>query len=176
MTKIRKQKRRKTYRYNTNRKKLRAKRRKLPAIQCLPMKDAWERSKTVEQNLNDMGLVYDVNKTFRIPTAKESLQPVKLQDDDDDKMECDGSKKHVVDEIEIDANTPRVKKFRLPDNQVQWLSYLIDKYAQDYKAMAKDSRNYNQETWKQIRRKIERFKSIPEQYGEFLKSRTSKME
>ena len=100
------------------------------------MKNAWEVKKSVEQNLNDMGVSYDVNKTFRIPTARESLKPVRLEDDTE--MDCDASinisnKKHVVEQIEIDAKLPRVKKFRLPDNQVKWLTYLMDKYGEDFK-------------------------------------------
>jgi hypothetical protein len=35
--------------------------------------------------------------------------------------------------------------------------------------MAKDPKNYYQETWKQIRAKIKTFKGIPEQYNEYLK-------
>lgn len=34
--------------------------------------------------------------------------------------------------------------------------------------MARDSKNYYQETWKQLRQKIRTFKKIPEQYEKFL--------
>lgn len=38
--------------------------------------------------------------------------------------------------------------------------------------MVKDRKlNCFQETWKQLRHKINRFKSIPEQYGEYLKKK-----
>jgi hypothetical protein len=37
-----------------------------------------------------------------------------------------------------------------------------------YKVMVKDRKNYNQLTWRQIKRKIDKFKSIPEQYAEYL--------
>ena len=92
--------------------------------------------------MNDMGLVYDVNKTFRVPKAKESLKPLNLEEDIP--MDCDVNpktsiKKHVAEEIEKDAKTPRVKKFRLPNNQVQWLTYLMDKYGEDFKVTAKTS-------------------------------------
>ncbi|KAJ9596457.1 hypothetical protein L9F63_012496, partial [Diploptera punctata] len=169
MTKVRKQKRRKKFRYTVNRKKLRVKHRKLPSIQCLPVKDAWEVTRSVGQNLKDMGLVYDINKSIRIPTAKESLLPA----DAVSEMECQviPTKKHVVEAIEAEVKKPRVKKFRLPDGQVRWLTYLLDKYGEDYKAMVKDSKNHYQETWKQIRRKIDRFKTIPEQYNAYLESK-----
>jgi ubiquinone biosynthesis protein COQ9 len=37
-------------------------------------------------------------------------------------------------------------------------------------AMARDPKNYYQETWKQIRNKIKKFKNIPEQYSKYLES------
>ena len=41
-------------------------------------------------------------------------------------------------------------------------------------AMARDPKNYYQETWKQIRNKIKKFKNIPEQYGKYLESQKDK--
>lgn len=61
--------------------------------------------------------------------------------------------------------------FRLPKGQVEFITYLLDKYGHDYKAMVKDKKNYYQETWKQLRAKIKTFMGIPQQYGEYLKAR-----
>jgi ubiquinone biosynthesis protein COQ9 len=36
--------------------------------------------------------------------------------------------------------------------------------------MARDPKNYYQETWRQIQNKIKKFKKIPEQYGMYLES------
>lgn len=85
--------------------------------------------------------------------------------------ELDIPKKHVVEALEQDARAPRAKLFRLPKSQVEWVTYLMDKYGTDYKAMARDRKNYNQETWKQLRAKIRRFKSIPEQYSKYLEGK-----
>lgn len=40
-----------------------------------------------------------------------------------------------------------------------------------FQAMAKDYRNFDQYTWKQIKKQIQKFKSCPEQYAKYLKSR-----
>ncbi len=40
-----------------------------------------------------------------------------------------------------------------------------------YQAMAKDDKNYYQDTPKQIRKKIQTFKSIPSQYNAYLKAK-----
>lgn len=172
MTKIRKQKRKKRYRYNVSRKKLKSRRSKLPSITCPQVKKAWEQTRTVEQNLNDMGLAYDSNKALKIPSAKELMQPMEV---DSESGNCDDEmrlprKNYVTEELENDAKAPRVKNLKLPNNQVAWLSYLMDKYKEDYKAMARDPKNYYQETWRQIRNKIKKFKNIPEQYGKYMES------
>lgn len=96
---------------------------------------AWEPTRTVEQNLSNMGLVYDSNKAFKIPSAKELLQPMEHDGESanhDDEI-SEHTKIYVAKELEMDAKAPRVKKFRLPNNQVTWLTYLIDKYGEDYK-------------------------------------------
>ncbi|KDR19577.1 hypothetical protein L798_06375 [Zootermopsis nevadensis] len=137
------------------------------------VKKAWEQTRTVEQNLNDMGLAYDSNKALKIPSSKELLLPMEC---DGENIKCDEEisvpiKTYVAKGLEEDAKAPRVKNFRLPNNQITWLTYLMDKYEDDYKAMAKDPKNYYQETWRQIRNKIKKFKNIPEQYDMYMESR-----
>jgi len=99
------------------------------------VKMAWETTRSVEQNIADMGLVYDSNKALRIPGAKELLQPMELDGENarqDDKI-SQPTKSYVAKVLEEDAKAPRVKNFRLPNNQVTLLIYLIDKYGEDYK-------------------------------------------
>ncbi|XP_063231137.1 nucleolar protein 16 [Bacillus rossius redtenbacheri] len=172
MTKVRKQKRKKKFRYSVNKKKLKSRRNKLHKIDCEPMKKEWETKKSVIQNLEEMGIVYDPNTTFKIPTTKQLMKPVDVDDVEGNEEENKvPNKHHVADAIEKEAHAPRVRKFELPNSQVEWLTYLMDKYGEDYKAMTRDSKNYEQQTWKQIRAKINRFKSIPEQYGKYLEKK-----
>lgn len=124
-----------------------------------------------------MGLSSDPNKTIPIPSSG-SILTVSSHSNDNGKWEETGvknesvvPKKYIVDALEQEAKAPRVKLFRLPKSQVEWITYLMDKYGTNYKAMARDKKNYNQETWKQLRAKIKRFKSIPEQYYKYLEDR-----
>jgi ubiquinone biosynthesis protein COQ9 len=41
-------------------------------------------------------------------------------------------------------------------------------------AMARDPKNYYQETWKQFQNKIKKFKKTAEQYGKYLESQKHK--
>lgn len=122
-----------------------------------------------------MGLSFDPNKTIKIPKhIKKELKSSQVSNDHDEWEEesIDNEpvtrKVYVAKVLEQDSKANRVKLFRLPKGQVEWITYLMDKYGSDYKAMVRDKKNYNQETWKQLRAKINRFKSIPEQYSKYL--------
>ncbi|XP_050295184.1 nucleolar protein 16 [Anthonomus grandis grandis] len=173
MTKLRKQRRRKVYKHNVNRKRLRNRQTSKGSIGCKEIKNAWDQKKSVQANLSEMGLSYDPNQTIKIPKRKKQLQEAIGVIKNDGQVELDKSgkqsKKYIAEALEADAKAPREKKFRLPKSQVEWLTYLIKKYGTDYKAMARDSKNYYQETWKQLRQKIRTFRKIPEQYEEFLR-------
>ncbi|XP_076231950.1 nucleolar protein 16 [Calliopsis andreniformis] len=180
MTKVRKVKRRKKYHVNINRKRLRNKLRKLPTIQCQELKQSWEVTKSTRTNLYDMGLAYNPNEILKIPNAKkEVIQDAKrkvidsenMSESEEEEVIKEPTKGHIAKKLLAEAKTPRQRLLRLPNNQVHFLTYLMDKYGEDYKAMARDKKNYNQLTWKQIRAKIKMFKGIPEQYNEYLQSK-----
>lgn len=178
MTKVRKVKRKKRFRTNVNRKRLRNKMRRLPTIECAQLKEAWAKGKSIRNNMEEMGLAYDPNKVLLIPNKKrellESVDEMKMDDDsacENNQEERIPSKIHVAEELEADAKAPRKRMFRLPKSHVEFITYMLDKYNEDYKAMVKDKKNIYQMTWRQIRAKINRFKSIPEQYEEYLKNK-----
>lgn len=129
-----------------------------------------------------MGLAYDANESVEIPnTGREMIKQAKrlaagaLPEEGENKIKQVkkrvARKQEVALGLEADANAPRERMFRLPNGQVQFLTYLIDKHGEDYKAMARDKKNHYQLTWKQIRAKINTFKTIPEQYGQYLASK-----
>ena len=123
-----------------------------------------------------MGLAYDPNETLKIPSTKHEILETAhrgsvLDSDsasDEEEEQKVPSKIYVAQKLEAEAKAPRERLFRLPNQQVHFLTSLMDKYNDDYKAMARDRTNYYQLTWRQIRSKINTFKGIPEQYAEYL--------
>ncbi|XP_072932599.1 nucleolar protein 16 [Epargyreus clarus] len=177
--KIKKQHRKKKFLHKLNRKRMRNKERSTGNVQCEVIKEAWDKRKTSFKNLRDMGLANDPNKAIKIPnykreTFKKAVQIVKQCDSDSEEEVAPKRKPakiEVVEKLEKVARAPRERKFMLPKGQVEFLTYLLDKYGHDYKAMERDKKNYYQETWKQLRAKIKTFMGIPKQYGEYLKSK-----
>ncbi|KAK3597767.1 hypothetical protein CHS0354_006125 [Potamilus streckersoni] len=159
--------------YNVDRKKLWKKSKKLPAIKCPEIKQAWDNKKTVFQNMADMGLSADPNKTLKIANTKELIGPksMKVEDNDKTRKSLKPRKGYVAQALEDQAGLSPAKTLRLSEPDVQYCIYMMEKYGDDYKAMAKDPKNYYQDTPKQIRRKINIFTSIPEQYNDYLQSK-----
>lgn len=90
-----------------------------------------------------MGLAYNPNDTLQIPNTKRELIEVlkKKDENDEDKLQAEEDiemippKVHVAQELEAEAKAPRKKMFKLPNNQVYFLTYLMDKYGEDYKVI-----------------------------------------
>lgn len=136
-------------------------------------------------NIKDMGLSFDVNKTMGLPNNKRERIQIKKnltngfveEDNSDAEPEpTEGSlirksKKHVAEGLEEDSKALRESNYRLPNGQVKWISYLMDTYGLNYKLMAKDKKNYDQETWRQLRAKCRKLMSIPQQFAKYLEER-----
>ncbi|CAH0720114.1 unnamed protein product, partial [Brenthis ino] len=176
--KIKKQHRKKKYLHKLNRKRMHQKQRSTGDVKCKVLKDAWNKKKSSCSNLRDMGLANDPNKVISIPNFKQEqlLRAKKIVNNDESEEDVEvvnrrPSKLRVAEKLEQEAKAPRERKFMLPKGQVEFITYLLDKYGHDYKAMAKDKKNYYQETWKQLRAKVKTFMGIPKQYGEYLQAR-----
>ncbi|KAF5286098.1 hypothetical protein FQA39_LY16444 [Lamprigera yunnana] len=163
MAKLRKIRRRQKFRYSVNRKRIKRKEKSKGKFESVVVKRAWVNHKSVKTNLREMGLSYDPNQTIKAGTnsqwAEEKMVKVVRP-----------SKVYIAKMLEKEAKAKRVRNFHFPDGLVRYLIYLMKKYGTDYKAMVKDKKNYNQETWQQIRAKIEKFQLIPEQYILYLNS------
>ncbi|XP_013385162.1 nucleolar protein 16 [Lingula anatina] len=160
----------KKFDYGKNRKRQWKKAKQLPRVNCNEIRGAWDSKRSVLQNMSDMGISYDPNKTIPVPKTKTAINPDEIPKETF-QLEGQHQKRQVVQALEEQASIPQPRKVRLSQPEVKYCIYMMEKYGEDYKAMAKDEKNYYQETPKQIRRKIRTFMSIPEQYNIYLKSK-----
>ncbi|XP_055547664.1 nucleolar protein 16 [Wyeomyia smithii] len=180
---LRKTKKNQKYNYNRNRKRLNKKLRSTGVIKCKEISKALDKSQPLSANIRQMGLAFNVNKALPVPNAKqERLQLTRyvngfLEEDNCDEDALRPSKTgktrkppkvFVRQQLEKDANEYVESRFRLPKGQVQYVTNFIDAHGFNYKAMSRDRRNYNQDTWRQLRQKVRKFLSIPEQCTPYL--------
>ncbi|KAK6633210.1 hypothetical protein RUM44_003811 [Polyplax serrata] len=150
MTKIRKQKKRKTYQYNVNRKRLQKK--QFSGGHREIMKNDLNLFTSNRKNFKKNGLVYDVN---------QDIKSLNKQRKEHDSNTSDAKPTtNLVSRLEQTASVVRHKQTNLSKDQMEYLSYMVENYGDNYKAMAKDRRNYLQHTWKQLRNKVKAYKII----------------
>nr|XP_034973794.1 nucleolar protein 16-like [Zootoca vivipara] len=171
MPKAKGKSRRQKYNYNVDRKKQNRafRKRAVPRIKCTQIRHAWDRTKTVKQNLAEMGLAVDQNKAIPIPKTMQQML----------KMEVDGQEAnvktvrqpYVLNELESEASLPEKKSESLSQDLIDYVQHMIQSHGENYKAMARDEKNYYQDTPKQIKRKINVYKHFyPEEYQTFVAS------
>ncbi|CAJ0957147.1 unnamed protein product, partial [Mesorhabditis belari] len=151
-----------------------AKKQKLLKTQCQQIKEAWDKDKTLVQNITEMGLVTDLNKavpikqSFRrgidqIPMELGSVQEAKKKGSvQKQKAAKSGA---VLGSLEKEAKELEDKqsgrKTKLLDRDMEFCIYMIERHGDDYSAMARDSKNLFQETPKQIQKKLRIYKESP---------------
>ncbi|KFR05073.1 Nucleolar protein 16, partial [Nipponia nippon] len=153
-----------------------ARRRAAPRIACSHIRHAWDPSKSVAQNLAEMGLAEDPNKAVPIP--KKLVLPsfcltqgVEVGSDGWKQGKKIVRKPYVVNEMEYEASLPEKKSNTLSRDLIDYVRYMIQNHGENYKQMALDEKNYYQDTPKQIKRKINVYKNFyPEEYKDFIAS------
>ncbi|NWU74910.1 NOP16 protein, partial [Onychorhynchus coronatus] len=171
MPKAKGKSRRHKYSYNLNRKRLyrSARRRAAPRIACSHIRHAWDPSKSVAQNLAEMGLSGDPNKALPIP--KNLVSGAETESSGQQSGKKIVRKPYVVTEMEYEASLPEKKSNTLSRDLIDYVRYMIQNHGENYKEMARDEKNYYQDTPKQIKRKINVYKNFyPEEYKEFMAS------
>ncbi|EMP30957.1 Nucleolar protein 16 [Chelonia mydas] len=133
------------------------------------IRHAWDRTKSVSRNLAEMGLAADPNKA--IPIQKKQLPVMEMEVDGQDKGKRVVRKPYVLDELEYEASLPEKKSETLSRDLIDYVQYMIRNHGENYKDMARDEKNYYQDTPKQIKRKISVYKRFyPEEFQAFTAS------
>ncbi|XP_034745902.1 nucleolar protein 16 [Etheostoma cragini] len=168
MPKAKQSARRKKFNYNVDRKKLKKQYLKKcnPRIENSQIRNAWDDKKSMARNLQEMGLAFDPNRT--LPIKKKSL----LGKDKETRAPAGiVTKPYVISQLEEEAARPEKDSKTLSSDLMEYTQYMIREHKDDFKAMARDEKNYYQDTPKQIKRKINEYKRChPEHYDNFMKS------
>ncbi|XP_043997551.1 nucleolar protein 16 [Gambusia affinis] len=168
MPKTKQSKRRKQFDYNTDRKKLKKKflKKANPRINHAQIRNAWDNNKSMARNLQEMGLSFDPNRT--LPIKKQTL----LGGDTDDRRPAHiVTKPYILTKLQEEASLQEKDSKTLSSDLIEYVQHMIREHKDNYKAMARDEKNYYQDTPKQIKRKINEYKRChPQHYEAFVSS------
>ncbi|XP_020511686.1 nucleolar protein 16 [Labrus bergylta] len=168
MPKTKQSSRRKKFDYTQDRKKLLKKfiKKSNPRIENRQIRHAWDERKSTAKNLQEMGLAFDPNRS--LPIKKPRL----LGDDKETKAPVNiVIKPYVLDQLHEEAGRPEKDTKTLSSDLIEYAQYMIREHGDDFKAMARDEKNYYQDTPKQIKRKINEYKRCHSQhYDAFISS------
>lgn len=168
MPKTKQSKRRKKFDYNMDRKKLKKKflKKNNPRIENSQIRNAWDNKKSMARNLQEMGLAFDPNRS--LPIKKPRL----LGDDKETKAPVNiVTKPYVLNQLEEEASLPEKDSKTLSSDLIEYVQYMIREHKDNFKEMARDEKNYYQDTPKQIKRKINEYKRChPQHYEAFISS------
>ncbi|XP_062289370.1 nucleolar protein 16 [Scomber scombrus] len=156
MPKAKKSGKRKKFDYNQDRKKMKKQYIKKcnPRIENSHLRNAWDDKKSTARNLQAMGLAFDPNRALPIKKPRllggegnTTKAPVGIV-----------TKPYVLNQLEEEANRPEKDTKTLSSDLMEYAQYMIREHKDDFKAMARDEKNYYQDTPKQIKRKINEYK------------------
>ncbi|XP_040906804.1 nucleolar protein 16 [Toxotes jaculatrix] len=168
MPKAKQSSKRKKFDYNQDRKKLKKKfnKKNNPRIENAQIRNAWDDRKSMSRNLQEMGLTFDPNRT--LPIKKQRL----VGEDKGTKAPVPiVTKPYVLSQLEEEASRPEKDSKTLSSDLIEYVQYMIREHKDNYKAMARDEKNYYQDTPKQIKRKINEYKRChPQHYDAFISS------
>ncbi|CAF97276.1 unnamed protein product, partial [Tetraodon nigroviridis] len=168
MPKAKKSGRKKKYNYEQDRKKLKKKfiKKSNPRIENPQIRNAWDNRKSTARNLQDMGLAFDPNRA--LPLKKTSLFSGEIEPKPSTNIVI---KPYVLNQLEEEASRPEKDTKTLSSDLIEYVQHMIREHGDNYKAMARDEKNYYQDTPKQIRRKVAEYKRChPQQFDAFLES------
>uniref|UniRef100_A0A0N5AYQ6 Nucleolar protein 16 n=1 Tax=Syphacia muris TaxID=451379 RepID=A0A0N5AYQ6_9BILA len=168
----------------TNARRRSLKKKKNATTYCEEIASGWKKNKTIKQNLESMGLIYDVNKALNLlPKSNDDVDVMDVEEaaaagnideqlNGKSKLEKrqtaskngDSSVVAKLEKVVADATirNKQGRKFYLMPKDIDFCVHLIKRYGDDYEAMSRDPKNIYQNTPQQIQRKIRIFKRSPE--------------
>lgn len=164
MPKAKKSSKKMRFDYNLDRKKLKKKfiKKSNPRIEHPDIRNAWNNRQSMAQNLQEMGLSSDPNMS--LPLKKQTNQ------------EARGAapiitKPYILEKLQEEASLPEKDTKTLSSDLIEYVQHMIRGHGENFKGMARDEKNYYQDTPKQIKRKINEYKRChPQHYETFMKS------
>lgn len=105
-----------------------------------------EGAKKPKKFYQDVGLVEDPNKSIGKKKRASAKKPKQVS--------------KFVEELEAKANKPQKKKFKFGKVMCAELEYYIQKYGDNYEAMARDKKNIYQDSPGQLKYKINKYTKI----------------
>ncbi|KAL1781300.1 nucleolar protein 16, partial [Sigmodon hispidus] len=123
-------------------------------IECSHIRHAWNHTKSMLQNLAEMGLAMDPNKV--VPLRKRKVKAMEV--DTGARPKDLVRKPYVLNDLEAEASLPKKKGNTLSRDLIEYVHYMVENHGEDCKAMAQDEKNYYQDTLKQIRNKVNVYK------------------
>lgn len=163
MPKAKKSSKKMRFDYNKDRKKLKKKflKKSNPRIEHPQIRDAWDSKKSMARNLQEMGLAFDPNRSLsqqKTGADRAAGAPVI-------------TKPYIIDQLQQEASLPEKDTKTLSTDLIEFVQHMIRQHGDNIKAMARDEKNYYQDTPKQIRRKINEYQRChPQHYQNFMSS------
>eukprot|EP00075_Anas_platyrhynchos_P034993 XP_027324246.1 nucleolar protein 16 [Anas platyrhynchos] len=136
-------------------------------IECSHIRHAWTPPSRWHRT-GEMGLAEDPNKPCPSPRG---LLGMEVESSGQEGRKKIVRKPYVLNEMEYEASLPEKKSNTLSRDLIDYVRYMIQNHGENYKEMARDEKNYYQDTPKQIKRKINVYKNFyPEEYKAFVAS------
>ncbi|KAF7648150.1 hypothetical protein LDENG_00161010 [Lucifuga dentata] len=141
-----------------------------PRIENAQIRNAWNNRKSIARNLQNMGLTFDPNHA--LPIKRKGLLGAEKQTNARANIV---TKPYILNQLEEEAARPEKDTKTLSSDLIEYVQHMIREHGEDYKAMARDEKNYYQDTPKQIKRKIHEYKRChAEHHAAFISSLAAK--
>merc|ERR1711953_1014658 len=125
----------------------------------------WDDRRPLQQNLAAVGLSNDPNKSVKISKTRIGLTP---ESEAVVQKTLSNQQKEVLQELESAAKTEETKEWNVSQDDIHFCVHML---GQDWKAMAKDRKNYYQLTPSQIRMKIKMFRKSKASWNMYMEDR-----